>query len=277
MIHVYYEMHFGPFLQGGGSTSRTSFPQPGLDRGQAGPPAASFGELREAGRLRREGPPDFYCSVDRLVTCSSLTEEFYQAILELCKTHLKPGDFALDIGCGLGRMVAELASRGAAWVLGVDLSPRMVDEAAALLAIRGVVPVRLNLVSGRTIGAAIELPFAAEGCEFVAGDARCLPVADRTVDFVLCLNLVDRMEEPLRLVDECARVLRPGGTLLLSDPYDWEGRPQPGQDRPTDLAQWFQEPLWQRIDEIDGMPFLLRRSSRQIIVYANHCLVFRRL
>jgi len=50
----------------------------------------------------------------------------------------------------------------------------------------------------------------------VVGDARTLPVADESFDVVLCTEVLEHIPEPQRAIDEMARVLRPGGTLLLT-------------------------------------------------------------
>ncbi|MBV9491340.1 MAG: methyltransferase domain-containing protein, partial [Verrucomicrobia bacterium] len=42
-----------------------------------------------------------------------------------------------------------------------------------------------------------------------------------TFDAVLAANLLDRVESPARLLENCLRYLRAGGTLILSSPYTW--------------------------------------------------------
>jgi SAM-dependent methyltransferase len=42
-----------------------------------------------------------------------------------------------------------------------------------------------------------------------------LPLADRSVDIAICFNALDHMRDPAAALAELARVLRPGGTLLL--------------------------------------------------------------
>ena len=66
--------------------------------------------------------------------------------------------------------------------------------------------------------------------EGILGDACCMPIKTATVDFVTCLAVThhlsnDQLSSALR---ECARVLKPGGTLKLADatwkPYRLPGR-----------------------------------------------------
>jgi ubiquinone/menaquinone biosynthesis C-methylase UbiE len=49
----------------------------------------------------------------------------------------------------------------------------------------------------------------------VAAAGEQLPLADRSVDIAICFNALDHMRDPAAALQEIARVLRPGGTLLL--------------------------------------------------------------
>ncbi len=50
----------------------------------------------------------------------------------------------------------------------------------------------------------------------VRGDAQALPFAGVAFDRVLCTEVLEHLPEPQRAVDEMHRVLKPGGTLLLT-------------------------------------------------------------
>lgn len=54
----------------------------------------------------------------------------------------------------------------------------------------------------------------------VWGDALALPFADGSVDAILCFSVIEHVPDPAALARECARVLRPGGALLLQGPGD---------------------------------------------------------
>jgi SAM-dependent methyltransferase len=102
---------------------------------------------------------------------------------------LPPGD-ALDAACGTGRYAEYLAGRGHR-VVGVDSSPDMLDRA------------RTRVPSG----------------EFLLGDLHQLPLPDSCVDLVvsgLALSHVPTLEP---VMAEFARVLRPGGHLVISDAH----------------------------------------------------------
>jgi len=87
----------------------------------------------------------------------------------------------LDVGCGMSPY-REFLPADAVYV-GVD---RLQQSHAALLA------------------AADELPFA-----------------DGSFDGVMCTEMIEQSPRPWRLIAELARVLRPGGRLYLTAPFDW--------------------------------------------------------
>jgi SAM-dependent methyltransferase len=99
-----------------------------------------------------------------------------------------PAGVALDAACGTGRYSRFLAERGHQ-VIGVDGSPDMLAHA------------RLRVPSG----------------EFVLGDLHRLPVADASVDLVVCTLALTHVRDLAPVIAEFARVLRPGGHVVTSD------------------------------------------------------------
>ncbi|MFG3577326.1 class I SAM-dependent methyltransferase [Micromonospora chersina] len=100
---------------------------------------------------------------------------------------LPPGR-ALDAACGTGRYAEWLAGRGHR-VTGVDTSPEMLGRA------RAKVP----------------------GGDFLLGDLRALPVSESAFDVVVCGLALAHVAELPEVLAEFARVLRPGGHLVVSD------------------------------------------------------------
>ncbi|HEU4348117.1 MAG TPA: class I SAM-dependent methyltransferase [Actinoplanes sp.] len=99
-----------------------------------------------------------------------------------------PAGTALDAACGTGRYAAHLAARGHR-VVGVDNSPDMLDRA------RARVP----------------------GARFLRADLHRLPVADDAVDLVVSGLALAHAPDLVPVMAEFARVLRPGGHLVISD------------------------------------------------------------
>lgn len=112
-----------------------------------------------------------------------------QAVIDDILDGIRIGD-ALDAACGTGRLTAGLLERGHR-VIGVDSSPEMLEVA------RRRVP-RADL---RT------------------GDLRELPVEDGAVDLVVCGLALAHLDDLRPVMAEFARVLRPGGHLVISDAH----------------------------------------------------------
>jgi SAM-dependent methyltransferase len=98
-----------------------------------------------------------------------------------------PPGRVLDLGTGTGKGARLVAERyPEASVVGVDVSPRMVEEAARLL-----------------------VPGLRERVTFEVGDAAALRFPDGSFDLVLLLNMIP-------FFGELARVTAPGGTIVFS-------------------------------------------------------------
>ncbi len=100
------------------------------------------------------------------------------------------GKSVLEVGCGAAVDLARFA-RGGAQATGVDLSASAIELARANFAQQGL-----------------------DG-HFDVADGEQLPFADDSFDFVYAHGVVQYTANPQRLVDECRRVLKPGGRALF--------------------------------------------------------------
>jgi SAM-dependent methyltransferase len=53
----------------------------------------------------------------------------------------------------------------------------------------------------------------------VVGDATAIPFKDASIDAILCLNVLEHIQEPNALLEECFRVVTPQGQLFITVPF----------------------------------------------------------
>jgi ArsR family transcriptional regulator len=104
-----------------------------------------------------------------------------------------PFDPLIDLGTGTGRIL-ELFGERARRSIGFDINREMLAHARARLAVSGV-----------------------RGSQVRLGDIFNLPLADKAADAVVIHQVLHFLDEPAKAVAEAARVLKPGGRLLIVD------------------------------------------------------------
>jgi len=140
-------------------------------------------------------------------------------------TNLGPGGCVLEIGCGAGHLTARLAQRDLA-VDAVDASPAMVDSARGLIQEAG-------------LGAHVTLGVA---------DVHALPFDERHFDLVVAVGVIPWLHSPGSAVEEMARVLRPGGSLILT------------ADNRARLASFTDPRAWLALSPLKRAQVAMRRS-----------------
>lgn len=120
-------------------------------------------------------------------------------IREILK-HLMDGDRVLDVGCGNGYSTVRFASQKQINIRGIDFIPEMIEQA--------------RLRAGKLDKSMISR------IAFEVGDITALEEATEKYDKVIVkrvlINLID-LDHQIRAISECARVLKSGGILLLSE------------------------------------------------------------
>jgi len=145
---------------------------------------------------------------------------------------------ALDLGCGDGRLGAELDAEE---LTAADVSPVALDRA------------RRRLPSARLVELKPDAP---------------LPFEDGAFELVLCAETIEHVRDVQLLLSEIRRVLRPGGTLALTTPANLQIGPRPHPLSPH-LRMFTRRSLRRLLDELGFEVESLRRSSRTLLVRAS--------
>jgi len=110
---------------------------------------------------------------------------------------LHPGERVVDVGCGAGidALIAAKKVGSEGRVIGVDMTPSMLEKARRAAKETGLA----NVV------------------EFRKGYAEALPVADGWADVVISNGVLNLMPDKAAALEEMSRVLKPGGRLQIGD------------------------------------------------------------
>ena len=100
------------------------------------------------------------------------------------------GKQTLDVACGTGMGTKYLSVAGAVSSIGLDIDPTAVSFASKFYG----------------------------GCKFAQCDVTRLCIASASIDVVVSFETIEHIEDQAKFLNECHRVLKPGGVLICSTP-----------------------------------------------------------
>jgi ubiquinone/menaquinone biosynthesis C-methylase UbiE len=118
----------------------------------------------------------------------------YRLVAEAACEHAVPDAVVLDIGCG-SALVADQLSDEPVHYIGIDFGGHHIESAAKRHR---------------------DEPSATLRTSFIRGDGEHLPLRDASVDVVVFTEVIEHLVQPELAVWEIARVLRPGGHLVMT-------------------------------------------------------------
>ncbi|KPI19082.1 Methyltransferase type 11 [Actinobacteria bacterium OK074] len=149
------------------------------------------------------------------------------------------GKRLIDVGCGIGTPALRVASRTGAEVVGITVSGKQVERATKSAEAEGL--------TGQV--------------RFELADAMHMPFPDGSFDSAYALESIIHMDRETAL-REIARVIRPGGRIVLTDVYDRIPAPEGQPSLMHFLAQaWMMSPLIGR----DDYPALAEATGLRLV------------
>lgn len=135
-----------------------------------------------------------------------------QAQIDLIEELLKWGDVSaaqtiLDVGCGIGGSTLYLADKFAAQSVGITLSPVQAQRASDR-----AYENQIALQPWESFGESGDRP----AVHFQVTDALATPFADDSFDFIWSMESGEHMPDKRAFLQECYRLLKPGGTFLMA-------------------------------------------------------------
>lgn len=125
-----------------------------------------------------------------------------EELIELCR--IERGMHVLDVGCGVGATASYLTQALGCTVVGVDITPGMIER---------------SIERSRREG-------FEDRADFKVGDARDLPLDDDLFDAVICESVLTFIEDKQVAITDFVRVTKPGGRVGLNE-ETWLKTPVP--------------------------------------------------
>jgi len=206
----------------------------------------------------------------------------FELLVEMAERHLKTRDpLCLDLGCSVGGLTARLAPF-CKEIYGVDLSFEKIFFARGIMkhSPKKISTYPLYQEGSYFDDVPIETDKLTRG-EFLVASAENLPFADSFFDMLSSANLVDIVNEPIRLIGEKERLLREEGLCLISTPFLYNSATVVNHfavngRQPNQTLKELLTPTFEFLEESDGIPWLMRHSMRKYELLYDYCLAARR-
>jgi len=160
-----------------------------------------------------------------------------------------PGDFILDIGCGKGRDLMQLAKFGTR-VIGIDFSDKMIEEAKIKISEENI-----------------------RGIQLIVGDATNLPFPNKVFDKVLASEVIEHIPDYTKAILEMIRVVKRRGSIVITTPNRHSFY---GFDRYIIFEKFFKKSWphaydeWKTFEEVTSV---LKDNRVEVVAFLGICYV----
>jgi len=188
---------------------------------------------------------------------------------------------AVELGCSVGRVLAELPAERA---VGVDLHFGAVRRARRLLAGESLAYARREI--GRHYTTATTTGTRVGDRKLVCCDALDPPLLPDVYDRVIALNMIDSVAHPRQLLSVIDGLCKLGGEVIVSSPYAWQssvmrdderlGGADPAATVRAIFADGQNLRARYRIVEEAEISWTLRRDARSAVTYKSHYIRARK-
>lgn len=201
----------------------------------------------------------------------NFAKDFHLQIVEQVKSFQLPErGRALDLGCAVGRIAFELTNDFDE-VLGIDYTDSFIEAANHLKnsgSISFSYPEEGALCSESTF--TLQGDINVNKVSFEVGDAMNLRSNIGKFDVVVMANLIDRLPDPKKMLEQAHKLLNQGGILFILSPYTWLEEFTPKDKWVTSEGNWptfagLKEVLDEKFSlekEVD-LPFMIRETRRK--------------
>ncbi|MFE7797981.1 class I SAM-dependent methyltransferase [Nocardia sp. NPDC057440] len=112
-------------------------------------------------------------------------------------------------------------------------------------------------------------PIAASNIQILNGTAESVPTGRARFDVITCLNVVDRVVDPVGLIKEIKRLIRPGGLFVLASPLHFDSQFTPRELWVEDLRELLNPADWRVDDRVTDVRYNFFHYSRRLSCYLS--------
>jgi uncharacterized protein YbaR (Trm112 family)/SAM-dependent methyltransferase len=189
---------------------------------------------------------------------------------------------AVELGCSVGRVLAELPAERA---IGIEMHAGALRRARRLLAGEPLTYPR-RMIGRHYEPATIAGSAPAHARTLVCSDVLDPPLLPDAFDRVVALNMLDSVAHPRQLLSVIDGLCAPAGEIILACPYQWQSSVMAEDERlgGADPAGWLVRRLTMgdglrrpyTIEEEAEIAWTLRRDARSSVCYRTHYLRARK-